>query len=166
MKDVFLILIGAICSALGGCIGIWYQAKKARQIRIEEVRGEQQLEACKKALSLTDQIQTLLIQGTTEDVLKLLYDNGEWFSMNQILLPHTFVENWRSMRLNLRTVIRREKSQQKMADGPERDEKIEDISNMEGFIQQLADEAEKVLRGELGLKEIKIKRPNKGIGNN
>ncbi|MHC4620458.1 MAG: hypothetical protein ACYTEQ_22145 [Planctomycetota bacterium] len=158
MKEIILILLGGICSALGGCIAIWYQSKKARQIRMEELKGEQQLEACKKALSLIDQIQSLLIQGTSDDVLKILYDNGAWFSMNQVLLPHTFVENWRSVRLNLRSVKRQDDAQQRMTDGAERDKMINKIADNEEFIQQLADEAEAVLREELGLKEVKIKK--------
>ena len=166
MKDFFLILIGGICSAIGGCIAVWYQAKKARQIRMEELRGEQQLEAFKKALSLIDQMQSLLIQGITEDVLKFVYDNGEWFSMNQILLPHTFVENWRSIRLNLRSVKRKDDAQQKMTDEPKRDKIIEDIVNTEDFVRQLAEEADVVLRKELGLKEVNIKRPDKKRNNN
>jgi len=161
MKEFLLVLVGGICSALGGCIAIWYQAKKARQIRMEELRGEQQLEACKKALSLIDRIQSLLIQGTAEDVLKFLYDNGEWFSMNQVLLPHTFVENWRSIKQNLRSVMLKDKSLQKITDDSERDKKITDIADTEEFAQQLAREADQILRKELGLKEVKIKRPGK-----
>ncbi len=164
MKEIILVLIGGICSVIGGCIAIWYQAKKARQVRMEEVKGEQQLEACKKALSLIDQIQSLLIQGTAEDVLKFLYDNGEWFSMNQILLPHTFVENWRSIRLNLQSVKRKDDTQQKMANEPKRDKIINDIVKTEDFVRQLAKEADAVLRKELGLKEVDIKRPNKKNG--
>jgi len=164
MREFFLVLIGGICSAIGGCIAIWYQAKKARQIRMEEVRGEQQLEACKKALSLIDQVQTLLIQGTTEDVIKFLYAHGEWFSMNQILLPHTFVENWRSIRLNLCSVKRKDDAQQKMTDHPERNKIINDIVGTEEFARQLAREADEVLRRELGLKKTNIKRPNKENG--
>ncbi len=161
MKDIILVLIGGLCSVIGGCIAIWYQAKKARHIRMEEVRGEQQLESRKKALSLVDQIQTLLIQGTEDDVLKLLYDNGEWFSMNQILLPHLFVENYRSIRLNLRSLKRTHMSIQSMNDETKQDKKIEDANQIESFVQQLADEMDKVLRKELGLKEVIIKRPNK-----
>lgn len=101
IKELLLVIAGGFCSAIGGFAAIWYQAKKARQTRFEEMIGEQKLEVYKKALSLIDQIQTLLIQGVTDDVLKVLYDNGEWFSMNQILLPHTFVENWRSIRIGL-----------------------------------------------------------------
>ena len=64
MKEFFLVLIGGICSAIGGCVAVWYQAKKARQIRMEELRGEQQLEACKKALSLIENIQVFLVSKT------------------------------------------------------------------------------------------------------
>lgn len=162
MKDFFLILFGALCSVIGGCIAIWYQAKKARQIRMEEVRGEQQLEACKKALSLIGRIGGIPVQADEE--LKFLINNDEWFSMNQILLPHTFVENWRSIRLNLRSVQMKDKSQQTMNDGPKRDEKIEDIVNIEEFVRKLAKEADDVLRLKLGLKEVKIKKPIKENG--
>jgi len=37
MKEFFLVLIGGICSAIGGCVAVWYQTKKARQIRMEEL---------------------------------------------------------------------------------------------------------------------------------
>ena len=72
MKEIILVLVGGVCSALGGMIAIWYQAKKARKIRMEEVRGEQQLEACKKALSLVDWIWTESRNGKEEDALKLI----------------------------------------------------------------------------------------------
>ena len=72
MKEIFLVLIGGICSAIGGCVAVWYQAKKARQIRMEELRGEQQLEACKKALSLIENIQVFLVAKTPKNVLDFL----------------------------------------------------------------------------------------------
>ena len=108
MRDFFLILIGAACLTIGGLVTIWIQAKKARHIRREELIGEQSLEVLKKALSLTDQIQAMRIQCVTEDLISLLEREGEWFSMNQILLPHTFVENWRTLRIRLRQLNRQE----------------------------------------------------------
>lgn len=74
MKEFFLTLTGAICSVIGGCIAIWYQAKKSRQIRMEEVKGEQLLEACKKALFLTGRIQTL--SDSTDDILQQTIPDG------------------------------------------------------------------------------------------
>lgn len=157
MRDFFLILIGAVCSTMGGIATIWFQAKKSRQIRREELIGEQSLEVAKKALSLTDQIQTLRIQGVTEDLIGLLYREGEWFSMNQILLPHTFVENWRSMRLALRKLKRRESRKGEMNDVSEQD-------TIEAFLDSLADEMEECLRKELGLKKVCIKKLNLKTG--
>jgi hypothetical protein len=66
IKELLLVIAGGFCSAIGGFTAIWYQTKKARQTRFEEMIGEQKLEVYKKALSLIDQIQTLLIQGVTE----------------------------------------------------------------------------------------------------
>jgi hypothetical protein len=158
MKDFFLILIGAVCSALGGCIAIWYQAKKARQIRMEEVRGEQQLETYKKALYLIGQMKSLGGPAhKTEDALDFLKNNREWFSMNQILLPHTFVENWMSIESNLYSAKRKENEQQKTTDGQRSQKIADDLINIDKFVQSLANEAEKVLRKELKKPEVKIK---------
>jgi hypothetical protein len=165
MKDFLLVLVGGICSVVGGCVAIWYQAKKARSIRLEEIKGEQQLEVYKKALSLTDQVQSLWIQGTPNDVLNLLYNNGEWFSVNQILLPHTFVVNWRSIRLSLRKLIRRDQQRQQMPEGPNLDKLINECEKILDFIQKLIDEMEKELRSELNLPEVKIKKPSLQVNN-
>ena len=159
MKELFLVLVGGFCSALGGVIAIWYQAKKARKIRMEEVRGEQQLEACKKALSLVDRIYTLNIQGTEEDVLKLINDNGEWFSLNQVLLPHAFVENWRSIRINLRSILIRKKGQEKTNDETKQETITNRIIKTDELVYQLIKEADEVLRKELGLKKVNIVKP-------
>ena len=164
MKDYFLILIGGICSAIGGCIAVWYQAKKARQIRMEELRGEQQLEACKKALSLIGNIQVFLVAKTPKDVLNFLDDNVEWFSMNQILLPHAFVENWKSIMINLVNLQELDQEVKDLPNGGNRDKKIKEAGETRKFNRKLAEEAEDILRKEMNLPEIKIKTPNKEKG--
>jgi hypothetical protein len=127
---------------------------------MEELKGEQGLEACKKAFSLTDRLWTVLIQGTTDDTLKLLYDNGEWFSINQMLLPHTFVENWLSIIINLRSIKRQDEALKGIPNGSALDKKIEQIGNKEKFVKQLVKDMDKVLRKESGLKEVNIKTPD------
>lgn len=164
MKEIFLVLIGGVCSALGGFVAVWYQVKNARKIRMEEVRGEQQLGACKKALSLIDQVCTLYIQSTEEDVLKIILDNGEWFSMNQVLLPHTFVENWRSIRINLRSMLRKNISLEKAQDETKQEAIKNDIIKTDKFIGELIEEADEVLRKELEMPKVNIKTPAKENG--
>lgn len=164
MKEFFLVLIGGICSAIGGCVAVWYQAKKARQIRMEELRGEQQLEACKKALSLIGTIQVLLQAKTPQDVLNFLDDNVEWFSMNQIILPHTFVVNWKSIMINLVNLQVLDKEAKELPDGENRDKKMKEAAETRKFNRKLAEEAKDILRKEMNLPEIRIKTPRKEKG--
>jgi hypothetical protein len=162
MRDFFMVLLGAICSTLGGIAVTLLQAKKARQIRRDELVGEQSLEVAKKALSLTDQLHAMRMQCVTDDIIKLLDSEGEWFSTNQILLPHAFVENWRTLRVRLRQLKRREQHVDKMDSGPDRDKWDNEIDAMEQFVDSLIDEMEGCLRKELGLKEVNIKKFNQG----
>lgn len=113
------------------------------------------LEAGKKALSLISRIGKLPVQADEE--LKFLLANDEWFSMNQILLPHTFVENWKSIIIELRHLKLMEESLNGMPNGSKRSETVKELIGIGNFIRQLADEAEKVLRKELKLPEVKIK---------
>lgn len=160
MRDFCLILIGAICSTVGGIVAFLIQAAMARRIRRDELIGEQSLEAAKKALSLTDLIYTLRIQGVTEDILKLLQDEGHWFSMSQVLLPHAFVENWRTLRIRLRQLKRRESYLDEITDEAEKEEKIKEkeIGTMEEFIDKLIEEMDVSIRKELGMKKVCIKK--------
>ena len=99
MKDFLLILIGAICSALGGCVAgclaIWYQAKKTRQIRMEEKAAEVQFEARRKALVLIRKLRTFLTKREHDKARNFFGDNSCWFSDNWMFLTDKYVENWR-----------------------------------------------------------------------
>jgi hypothetical protein len=125
---------------------------------MEEVRGEQQLEACKKALALIEQIWVL--SDSPDAMISFLSNNNEWFSMNQILLPHTFVENWRSLLTNLRWIKRKDDMQCKMEDGHKRDGLIEKLIDTDDFVGQLVLEMDRSIRKELKLEEIKIRTPH------
>jgi len=153
MNEIVYVLIGGICSALGGCLAIWYQAKKARKIRREEVRGEKEIDAWTRAMYLIGRIQTLLMQSTTEDTLKFLYDNDEWFSMNLMFLPHKFEENWRSIKLNLKNLQLFEQGA-KGPDGQGRNEAINNAVETKDCNRKLAKEAYEELRKKLNLPEI------------
>ncbi len=161
MKELLLVLVGGVCSAFGGFLATWYRAKNAAKIKLQETIGERKVAAYGKGLELIGQLQSILIQGVAEDALNFLYENGNWFANNLILLPHTFVENWRSIRLNLKSAIRLRETQEKMPDGAKRDAKIEMVVSIDSFCDELAKEAEESIRKELNLPECKIKRPEK-----
>lgn len=161
-KDLFLVLAGGICGAFGALLNDWYHTKTARRRRMEEVIGEQKVDACKKASRLAYQLRSILIQGVHANVLNFIKEENSWVLDNEILLPQKFTENWHSVRNNVLSAQRQEETQAKMSDGPERDSKIEELVAMDQFNRQLAQEAEDVIRKELGLSPFKIHHPPKG----
>ena len=160
-KDLLLVLAGGFCAAFGGFVSTWYMARNARKIKMEETIGQQKVDAYKKALKLADQLKSILIQGTYEDVLSFISQENAWVLDNEILLPPKFAQYWHSVRLNILSAKRRAQAQGKMADGEKRDQKIEDLVELDSFIDKLAEEAEEEIRKELGLPPFKIHRPPK-----
>lgn len=163
MKDVVLVFIGAACSIVGGFLATWYRARIAGKVKLQETIAERKVPAYGKGLELIGQVQSILVQGTTNDALTFLYDNGSWFADNLILLPHTFVVNWRSIRHNLKKAIMNHDAQEQMKDDDtakaERDKIIKEIVEACNFCDMLAKEAESSIRKELSLPECVIRRP-------
>jgi hypothetical protein len=167
-KDLLMVLAGGLCAALGGALGgiltTWYRARTARRQKMEETIGAQKVDAYKKALRLASQLQSMLIQGTYGDVLGFIEEGNSWVIDNEILLPQVFAEYWHSVRANVLSAQRREQSQARLADGPERDTRIEELLQLEEFTRGLAKKAENTLRTELHLTPFKIHRPPKDAG--
>ncbi len=160
MKDILLVLIGGMCSAFGGFLAAWYRTRVAGKVKLLETIGERRVAAYGKGLELMDRVQLILVQGTKKDALTFLYDNGRWFADNLILLPHAFVENWRSIRENLKKAIMYDDAQEKMKDDDKRRQQMVDwIVEAQDFSDRLAKEAESSIRKELGLPECVIKHP-------
>lgn len=163
--NVLLIVLGALCATVGSSVAAiltaMYQAKKARQVKMEETIGRQKVEVYKKALRLAGQLQSILIQGIYDDTIAFIAKENPWVLENEILLPPKFAQYWHSLRSNLRTAKREEKAQGKMPDGKQRNQKIEAMEERDTFMDELAKEAEKEIRNELGLPPVKILRPPK-----
>jgi hypothetical protein len=160
-KDLLLVLAGGLCATFGGLIGTWYQSLKARKIKREETIGRQQVDAYKKALRLANNLSSILIQGEEDDVLGYIKKYNEWVIDNEILLPPKFAQYWHSVRSNVRSIKRKGQSIHRMDEGSERDKKIDDLIELDGFVDKLAKDAEKEIRKQLKLPDFKIHRPPK-----
>jgi len=165
MKDLFLVLIGGLCAAFGGFVSTWYQAKRARKIKMEETIGVQKVEAYKKALLLISQLRGILIQGTHEDGISFMKEHHEWLSNNIILLPHTFVENWQTIRIQLRQSKRR-MSPGRMVDEDKKVKLGKEVDELADSMDNLAEQAEKEIRSELGLPQVNVQGYQKMSKNN
>ena len=157
-KELLLVLVGGLCAAFGGFFATWYLAKNSRRIRREEVIGEKQVEVYQKGARLSSQIQSLLIQGTLEDARKFVQENNDWFWDNRLFLPQGFQDKWISIKSNLNKAVRLEKKQGEEADEKKRENQIKELEELESFIQELAQDAEKIVLSELGLRPIEIEK--------
>jgi hypothetical protein len=157
MKEVVLVLIGAVCSALGGsvvsCVAIWYKAKKARPMRIEERAGEHQFEASKKALRLIRELRMVLVKREHENARQFYRENGPWFSGNGMFLPDEFVEGWKSIALKLGELSLLDQALTERHDENHKSEYIEKAIAIDASLANLAVEAENALRRAMGMKE-------------
>ena len=160
-KDLLLVLVGGFCAAFGGFVSTWYIAKKSRKIKMEQTIGQQQVEIFKKALRLADNLSSILIQGTEDDVLKYISKHNDWVIENELLLPPKFAQCWHSVRANVKSIKRKEILLVKIKDGEERNNKIDELEKLEEFILKLAKDSEKEIRKKLKLPPFKIHRPPK-----
>ena len=154
MKDLFLVLAGGLCAVLGSFFTTWYQSKKAQKIKMEQTIGEQKVEIYKKALRLISQLENYLWNyrwcGDMKHLRRaaeFVTQHEEWLFENEILLPHKFVESWLSIGNDLSAIEVQDEAQKE----------IRDLQKMSEFCQGLAKEAQKRIRDELGLPEIKLK---------
>jgi hypothetical protein len=168
-RDPLLVLIGGLCAAAGSVLAtigsVWYQAKKTREMKREETIGSQEVDACKKALRLADNLRSILFSGTYDDVLGWMKKENPWVLDNEIFLPIKFVINWHSIRSNTLRARRRDQRQSMMSDGPERNELIEEIGQRDEFNIKLSEESEEEIRKHLGLslfeiRPFKLRYPN------
>ncbi len=153
MKEIVLVLIGAACSALGGCAAIWYRAKKARQIKMEERAAEHQFEASKKALRLTRELRTLLVKREHENARQFHRDHSVWFSDSWMFLPDGFVEGWKVIALELGKLSRMDQSVTGTDDENKNTGRIETAVAIGAALPKLAVEAENASRKAMGLEE-------------
>lgn len=161
MLQLFLVLVGGLCAALGGVLSTWYKAKKTCKIRMDEIIAEKKVEACEKALLLMGQLRPLLIEGIPEDWLRFVFKQEEWFWNNRAYLPKEFSNNWLTIKLELRKAIRMEKAIYKQTVTDEN--KADDLVDLESHIRQLAKEAEERIEREFHLQPIKIHRLKKQL---
>lgn len=158
LKEILFVLVGAVSAIFGGFLATWYQTKKARIIRREEVIGEKQVEVYQQAAMRISTLKSLPDQLSLEEAQKLIYEQEDWFWLNYILLPTKFRNKWLSIRLHLKKAIRREHLLQKQKE-PD-DKTIKELEKLESGIEKMVQEAESIILQELNMPAVEIERIN------
>ena len=149
MKDIVLVLIGALSSVIGGFLNALHHRRNAGSIKFEETIAERRVAAYGKALELIRRLQFILYQGMPKEALDFLGENGSWFADSLILLPHTYVENWRSIKGNLASAVLKEGAKQQTRNESQKDLLAEEVVDSWQSSIELAREAEASIYAEL-----------------
>lgn len=144
------LVIGAVLSAFGGAVVIWVQAGFARRTRMDELIAERKVEANRQAYSRIKVIESMLVQAKTEDVLKQMHTDEQWFFDTRLFLPGDFPNKWLSIRLGLQKAVLLQHNLPKTAN---------ELTQLDASLRTLADEAIQEIYKEMGLSRLEAKMP-------
>jgi len=60
------VIIGGLLAILGGFVATYYQAKKARKIRMDEIIAEKKIQASAEAFTKFTELKGITTRGTTK----------------------------------------------------------------------------------------------------
>ena len=154
-----LVLLGAFCATAGGVVAKWYEIRKTRRRRFEELFGERMMEIWPKALREFEHLSSIFLQATPEDCYKFMEDKNGWFWDNRPFLPAKVFNKWLSVSSSLRRVVRRNAHEE--VDENKRLQVIAEINNLEKFIDTQIDEVKRIIEKKLKVKSVKLEKPPK-----
>jgi len=140
------VTVGGLLAILGGMIGMWYQARNARRIRMDEIIAERKVKANAEAYRRMKTIESMLIQASPEETLKKILDDEDWFFGERLFLPGKFPDKWLSIRNGLSKALRLQG----------RTEKADELSKLEDELSKLAEEAILEIYEEMNIPRIKV----------
>ena len=155
MKDFALLALGAVLAAAGGAFTTWLQARFARRIRMDELIAEKKIEACTQAYPRIKEIESLLIQSTTEDVRKKMHEYELWFFDHRLFLPERFANKWLGIRLGLGQSLILERETPETADR---------LTELWESMREMADGAVREIEHEIGIDHLAAEIPQVSAG--
>ncbi|MDZ4383312.1 MAG: hypothetical protein U0937_01575 [Thermodesulfovibrionia bacterium] len=146
IQPMLQVTVGGLLAILGGMIGMWYQARNARRIRMDEIIAERKVKANAEAYRRMKTIESMLIQASPEETLKKILDDEDWFFGERLFLPGKFPDKWLSIRNGLSKALRLQG----------RTEKADELSKLEDELSKLAEEAILEIYEEMNIPRIKV----------
>ncbi len=151
-RDMFQVLIGGLLAISGGMISLWFQAKNARRIRMDEIVAEKKIQADNEAYIRIKTIEAMLIQSDLEEVKNKFYEYDEWFFNIRLFLPGKFPGKWLSIKNNLIKAIGLKR---------ELPDSATELEELENYLSKLKDEAIDEIYKEMKLRDMQIEESQK-----
>ena len=135
------LFIGAFLASLGGFLAIWYQAKKTRKVRREEIIAEKHIEANREAFNRITDLRSMMLQSTPEQVLEWFGQNEKWFLDSRLFLPGDFVEKWLALGKYCQRLVKLKTTLARINDEMRKGGIINEMRECESYCTKLADQA-------------------------
>ena len=165
MAIVFVLIgvfVGALLAILGGFMAIWYQTKKARQVRREEIIAEKRIEANREAFSRIIDLRAVMLQSTPEQVLEWIGRNEKWFFDSRLFLPGDFAEKWLAVRQYCQRLVKLKTTLEQIKDELRKGGIIDEMVECESYCTQLTDKALGEIYRDMNISPIAIEAPDDG----
>lgn len=146
VEPMLQVIVGGLLAILGGIIGMWWQARNARRIRMDEIIAERKVKANAEAYARMKTISSMLIQASPDETLKKILVYEGWFFGERLFLPGKFPDKWLSIRNGLSKAQRLQGIT----------EKADELSKLEGELSKLAEEAILEIYKEMNLPRITV----------
>ena len=150
------VFVGALLATLGGFLAIWYQTKKARQVRREEIMAEKHIEANTEAFNRITDLKSVMLQSTPQQVLDWLSRNEKWFCDSRLFLPGNFVEKWLAVTKYCQRIVKLETKLAQITDELRKGGIIEEMGECESYCRDLTDKAIDTIYSEMNISPIPI----------
>ena len=98
LQPLLMVLLGGVLAMLGSVFTIRQQAQSARRVRMDERFAEKKVEVNAQAYKKAKTIEAMLLQCDTEQTLKQIDSDQEWFFDQRLFLPGQFPQKWLAVR--------------------------------------------------------------------
>ena len=156
------LFVGAMLASLGGFLAIWYQTKKTRQVRREEIMAEKHIEANIEAFNQITDLRSVMEQSTPEQVLEWITRNEKWFCDSRLFLPGNFVEKWLSMRKYCQRIVKLNTTLAQIKDELRKGVIIGEMGECESYCTELADKALDEIYNDMNIRPIALELSEDG----
>ena len=154
------VFIGALLATLGGFLAISYQARKARQIRREEIMAEKQIEANREAFNQITDLRSIMQQSTPEQVLQWISQNEKWFLNSRLFLPGKFTEKWVAIQKYCQRIVKLNTTLSQIKDEMRKGGIIDEMSECESYCTQLADKTLDEIYRDMNVPPVAVEGPD------
>ena len=150
------VIIGGLLAILGGFVATYYQAKKARKIRMDEIIAEKKIQASAEAFTKFTELKGVTMLGTTKAAVQAMEGQKEWLFNNRLFLPGQFYSKWFSLRKVLHNIQSVEEDLEAPKNAQDKQEPITKKMDLKNSVERLLSEAEKEILKDMNVSPLSI----------